>query len=264
VKPTPLTITALPTWLKHSAFKSLVEATDGIVLQVHSLDWPKDIKAPFTLCDPIAARRAVEQAGKFNVPFRVALPTYGYLIAFDASGRFIGLSAEGPAKTWPTGAQVREARANPIELAALVQSWSLNRPSALGGIIWYRLPTRDDVLNLRWPTLAAMMAGRSPKESFRAESRHVEPGLMEISLVNEGELDISSRLAIEVRWSREGGAHLVAGDGLQGFEMVDAAPSTVKFRTRSQTYRLPAGERQVIGWLRLTQDREVNVEIKKL
>jgi hypothetical protein len=134
----------------------------------------------------------------------------------------------------------------------------------LNGIIWYRLPTKDDVLNLRWPTLAAMMAARSPKESFRAEPRRVEPGLIEISLVNEGELDISSRLAIEVRWSREGGARLVAGDGLRGFDMVDAAPSTVSFQTRSQNWRLPAGERQVIGWLRLSEDREAQVEIRKL
>src|SRR5439155_8109767 len=41
VKPTPLTITALPAWLKQPAFKSLLEAADGYVLQVHSLDRPK-------------------------------------------------------------------------------------------------------------------------------------------------------------------------------------------------------------------------------
>jgi hypothetical protein len=91
----------------------------------------------------------------------------------------------------------------------------------------------------------------------------VEPGLVEISLVNEGELDISSRLAAEVRWSREGGTRLVAADGLRGFAVVDQGPSTLEFQMQSQSGRLPAGERQVIGWLRLSEDREVQVEIKE-
>jgi hypothetical protein len=41
------------------------------------------------------------------VPFRVALPTYGYVLAFDRNDKFIRLSAEGPAKEWPDGAQLR-------------------------------------------------------------------------------------------------------------------------------------------------------------
>ena len=39
-------------------------------------------------------------------------------------------------------------------------------------------------------------------------SRRVESGLVEISLANAGELDVSSRLAVEVRWSK---ARLIAG-----------------------------------------------------
>ena len=264
IAPVPLTITVLPSWLRQPAFKSLIAATDGYVLQVHSLERPRDFNAPFTLCDPAAALKAVKQAGEFPVTFRVALPTYGYLVAFDPSGRFIGLSAEGPSKTWPAGTKIREVRANPLEIPGLVQSISTNRPASLHGFIWYRLPISDDILNWRWPTLRAMVSARSPRESLRAEARRVEPGLIEVSLVNDGELDISSRLAVEVRWSREGEARLIAADGLRGFESVDEGPSTLQFRNQSQSYRLPAGERQVIGWLRFSEDREVQVECKKL
>ena len=116
-------------------------------------------------------------------------------------------------------------------------------------------------MNWRWPTLAAIMAARSPRESVRAESRRVEPGLVEISLINEGELDISSRLAVKVRWQN---ARLVAGDGLRGFELVDGGSSTVKFQTRPKPCRVPAGEKQVIGWLRLSEDREVEIEMERL
>ena len=147
VAPLPVTITALPSWLDARAFKRLAAVATNYVLQVHSLDRPKDFNAPFTLCDPGAARRAVERAGRIGVPFRVALPTYGYVMAFDKSGKFIGLSAEGPRRTWPEGAQLREVSADPLAMAALVQGWTASRPAAMRGVIWYRLPTIVDNFN---------------------------------------------------------------------------------------------------------------------
>jgi hypothetical protein len=209
----------------------------------------------------VAAQRAVERAGKFAVPFRVALPTYGYVIAFDHGGKFAGLSAEGPNKRWPEDAQLREVRADPMEMARLVQTWATNHPAAMRGIIWYRLPVTVDNLNWRWPTLGAIVAGRKPRESFHADACRVESGLVEISLVNDGELDISSRLAVEVRWSD---ARLVAGDGLRDFELAEENVSDARFQNQSSQYRLPAGEKQIVGWLRLSEDREVQVEIKKI
>jgi hypothetical protein len=260
VAPVPVSITALPSWLDQPAFKRLAAAADGYVLQVHSLQRPRAFDAPFTLCDPAAARRAVERASQIGIPFRVALPTYGYLTAFDAGGRFVGLSAEGPSKTWPAGVQLREVRANPLELAQLVQLWATNRPAGMRGVIWYRLPVTGDTLNWRWPTLGAIVAERSPRESMRVESRRVESGLVRISLINDGELDISSRLTVRVRWSD---ARLVAGDGLRDFELVDGGPSTAKFQPRTPLGHLPAGEAQDIGWLRLSEDREVQIELER-
>ena len=257
-----LVITALPSWLNRPEFKNLIAHTDGYVLQVHSIERPKGADAPLSLCDPAAASAAVKRASALGVPFRVALPTYGYLVAFGANGKFIGLSAEGPAPSWPDGTTIREVRSDPQVIAGLVQSWATNRPPNLTGIIWYRFPIADDILNWRWPTLSAMVSLRSPRESFRAESRRVEPGLVEISLVNDGELDISSRLAVEVRWSRGGGTRLLAADGLRGFEVAEQDVSVL--RLKSKLCRLPAGERQVIGWLRLSNDREVQVECENL
>ena len=259
--PVPVSITALPSWLEQPGFKRLVAAADSYVLQVHSLQRPRASDAPFTLCDPVAARRAVERAAQIGIPFRVALPTYGYLTAFDAGGRFVGLSAEGPSKSWPAEVRLREVRANPLELAQLVRLWATNRPAGMRGVIWYRLPVADDTLNWRWPTLGAMVAERFPRESVRVETRRVEPGLVGISLVNDGELDISSRLSIRVRWQN---ARLVAGDGLRDFELVDGGPSAVKLQTRTELWRLPAGETRVIGWVRLSEDREVQIEMDRL
>jgi hypothetical protein len=261
VAPLPLTITVLPSWIGRPAFRRLISETDGYVLQVHSLEKPRDAVERFTLCDPASARRFVQRAAAVGKPFRVALPTYGYLVAFDQTGKFIGLSAEGPARSWPPGVRLREVRADPREMASLVQFWSANRPPELQGIIWYRLPNSTDALNWRWPTLRAIMSLRSPHESMRAESRRVEPGLIEISLANDGELDISSRLAVEVRWSRGGGTRLLAADGLRGFEVADQNESAL--RLTSMLFQLPSGETQVVGWLRFSEDREVQVEWKK-
>jgi hypothetical protein len=191
----------------------------------------------------------------------VALPTYGYVIAFDKAGKFIGLSAEGPRRNWPEGAQLREVFTDPLAMAALVQGWAASRPAAMRGVIWYRLPVIVDNFNWRWPTLGAIVAARSPREAIRVETRRVEAGLVEINLVNEGELDISSRLAVEVRWTN---TRLVAGDALRDFELADRSLSAARFQTKSQPCRLPAGERLALGWLRFDNDCEVRCELKKL
>ena len=131
-------------------------------------------------------------------------------------------------------------------------------------MIWYRSPVSPvtvDNFNWRWPTLGAMVAARSPREVLRVEPRRVEPGLMEVSLVNDGELDISSRLAVEVRWSD---ARLVAGDGLRDFELAEQSASAARFQTKSNSIRLPAGDSLKLGWLRFDRDCEVRCELKKL
>ena len=167
VAPLPVTITALPSWLDSRAFRRLAAIATNYVLQVHSVARPKNVQAPFTLCDPRAAKRAVERSGRIGVPFRVALPTYGYMMAFDSSGQFLGLSAEGPRPNWPTNSQLREVSSNPIELSTLVREWTASRPEAMQGVIWYRLPVNTDRFNWRWPTLEAIIDGRAPQRKLR-------------------------------------------------------------------------------------------------
>ncbi len=261
VAPLPVTITALPSWLDSAAFRRLAALATNYVLQVHSVERPRSFTAPFSLCDPHAAARAVERAGRIGVPFRVALPTYGYTFAFDQGGKFIGLSAEGPRPNWPTNAQLREVYSDPIELSTLVQNWTASRPAALRGVIWYRLPTIVDNFNWRWPTLGAIVASRSLQEKLRIEPRRVEAGLTEVILVNSGDLDISSRLAVEVRWTD---ARLIASDALRDFELADRRTSAARFQTRSQPVRLRAGDRLTLGWLRFDRDCEVRCELSKL
>jgi hypothetical protein len=255
IRPIPLTITTLPSWLKHAAFTHLVAATDGFVLQVHSLEHPKGADAGFSLCDPRLARQAVERAARLGVPFRVALPTYGYLLAFDPAGKFVGLSAEGPARAWPTNSIAREVRAQPQDIAQLVREWTRDRPRALRGLIWYRLPVAGDRLNWSWPTLASVMAGKVALAKLRYQVQQPQPGLAEIELINDGDGDYEGAIQFKARWS---GARLIAGDGWIGVRAIDEGSDSLRFDAR--TLRLPAGEQRSLGWLRLDKETEVHIE----
>lgn len=260
ISPTPLVITALPSWLDRREFRRLAAATDGFVLQVHSLERPNRPDQPMTLCDPAAARRAVEAAGRVGAPFRVALGTYGYVVGFDRDGKLLGLQAEGPALSWPADAELRVLRSDPEAAAAMVRDWHADRPATMRGLIWYRLPTDADALNWRWPTLAAVMAGRTPRGKLHVETVRPEPGLIELFLVNAGDADAALPAAVEASWPD---AQLLAGDALTGFQLERGGPCEICFRRRSdaELQWLPPAERRMLGWLRLAVDTEVEAHV---
>lgn len=263
VAPVPVTVTALPCWLDRRAFKGLAAAADGYVLQVHSLRKPAGPDELMSLCDPAAARDAVEKAARLKMPFRVALPTYGYVVAFDPGGSFVGVSAEGPSLRWREGVQLRTVRADPVAMAGLVREWTQDRPQQLSGIVWYRLPNGDDRLNWRGATLACVMDGREPRPGLRAEVRRSQPKLHEIGLFNAGSADAPLRVVVTV--SHLGG-RLVACDALGGFEPSHADGAEVRFTAASGSALAPLrpGQRKAIAWLRLRDDREVQVDVSPL
>ncbi len=266
IEPTRLTITVLPCWLRHPEFKKLAEVADGYVLQVHSLEAPGGIDDDFSLCDPSKAVEWIEQAARLGLPFRVALPTYGYILEFDDEGKFVRLYAEGPSMVRPEGVQLREARADPKEMADLVAALTEDRPANLEGLIWYRMPVRTDRLNWPWPTLTAVMEGREPRSSLHAEVRKSESGLLDIELCNDGETDESPMVAISVSWND---ARLLASDALRGFELTARGESGAILRLPSNTSspileRIPPGESWPVAWLLLDGDTEVEIDVSSI
>jgi hypothetical protein len=258
IAPTPLVITALPSWLKQPSFANLARACDGYVLQVHSLERPKSFDAPFTLCDPAAARKAVELAAPIGAPFRVALPTYGYVVAFDANDKLIGLAADGPSIKWPPGTRIREVRSDSAAIAQLVAQWNTNHPAAMQGFIWYRLPIESENLNWRFSTLGVVMSGRVPQADLKVGSRSPEPELLEVILRNEGSADFQNKISVRVRVP---GARVIASDALGGFDLGKTGSAGFLFRAEELVLR--AGEQRKIGWLRTNRKAEVELEIAK-
>jgi len=263
ISPVPVVITVLPCWLKHRAFKPLARSADGFVLQVHSLERPKGPEAPITLCDSKAVVRWVEQAGCVGAAFRVALPTYGYIVGFDQEGRFIGLSAEGPSRAWDEGTVLRTVSSEPVAMAKLVQGWQEDRPCTMQGVIWYRLPVETDSLNWKWVTLSAIMAGRIPREALKVEVEYPEPELAEIVLVNDGETDQSARVSIKIGCEQE---NVVAADGLRGYIVTrtDSANICLQHHGEKIFSTIRAGERWKIGWIRFTHEMEVKTHVSAI
>jgi hypothetical protein len=191
----------------------------------------------------------------------VALPTYGYLLAVDERDRLLGVAAEGPEPAWPPGTRLRDLRAQPGEIAGLVQEWTRDRPMNLQGVLWYRLPTADDRWNWPWPTLVAVMEGRSPRASLGAEARTRQPGLVEIDLVNEGEAELPLAAEVCARWV---GPPRLAADALAGFEWRDDGPAAVRWRRQGGgSARIRPGERRMVGWVRLSEPARVEVEVER-
>jgi len=250
IAPIPLTFTALPAWLRSDNFPALARTAPNYVLQVHSLARPEQADEPFTLCDPDAALSAIDRAARLNVPFRVALPTYGYTLAYDSSGHFAGLSAEGPRPSWKPDFTLREIHADSAELAALVHTLSTEHPVALTSLIWYRLPIASDQLNWSWPTLAAVMQGRSPSPHLRIMPQPQGDGLFQLTLVNDGEGDFSGPVRAFALWHE---ARRIGADALNNFSLT--AEDTTSLQFTATTCLLPAGAQRVIGWLRLSDPK---------
>ncbi|MCD6392078.1 MAG: DUF3142 domain-containing protein [Planctomycetes bacterium] len=262
VPDTPVVITALPSWLNRKAFARLAKAADGYVLQVHSLERPTSPNQPIVLCDPAKSQKWVERAARIGVDFTVALPTYGYLVAFDETGGFVGLSAEGPSQNWPAGFIVKRAMADPQALATLVKHWLDDRPAAMKGIIWYRLPVETDQLNWTWTTLATVARGIKPKRDISVNIEYSQPQLAEVILANNGQLDENAAVRIRIACPRQ---NIVAADGLRGFVIRYEGPSHVCLEYTGGAYlaNIPTGEKWNIGWLRLKQHIQLEATIQK-
>jgi len=255
VAPIPLTITTLPCWLNHPvALKQLLRATDGLVHQVHSLERPQTVDAPFMICDPVAARRAIRSASALGVPFRVALPTYGYTVAFDSAGKFIGFSAEGNAREWPPGSRAREVRADAAEMGKLVRELTDTPPANCTGIIWYRLPCASDRLNWSWQTLTAVMRGDVPQPQTQIRCQRPSPALVELVIENTGNADDRAPRLLTVTWAD---GILLAADALGGFAKHSQSRNEIIFKG---VPHVRPGERKMVAWLRFDGQREVTID----
>ncbi len=261
----PLVFTALPAWLKHEhEFLALAEAADGFVLQVHSLEKPRGVNEPVVLCDPARARAWAMQASRAGVPFRVALPTYGYEVGFAADGKFTGLAAEGPRRSWPEGVQIREVRADVEDMRVLARGLEEGALANFAGVIWFRLPVEGDRLNWDVRTLVAVMRGEQPQVCLRAGIVWSEDdvGLAEVYVENAGDMNVALPKCLVTKWPGE--ARASAMDALAGYSLTSLAAAggaTFAMDEAARMAVLSPGRRRRVGWIRFSHEILLQIEI---
>jgi hypothetical protein len=253
VHPIRFVMTVLPAWLDQPEFLSLVRETDGYVLQVHSVPISAGVSA--ALCDSKLAREWVARAGKLGMPFSVALPTYRCTAGYAPNGKLLSVAMDSVQPSWPPGTRILEFGADADKIAALVHEWQESRPLQLRELIWYRVPIATDTRNWRWPTLAAVMAGRFPNHQLSVRQEGANP--IDLSIVNAGEADEQLSLNVIAKWSEAG---LAASDALFGWSVRSENGLAVFNSVAQNGFRLPPGATRKIGWLRFDQPTNLQTE----
>ncbi|MBP9143640.1 MAG: DUF3142 domain-containing protein [Thermoanaerobaculia bacterium] len=257
----PLTLTALPTWLKRGeAFSDLVGAADGFVLQLHG--WDSEASGPdaMRVLDLRRLERWVDQAAKHGSPFHVALPTYSYLAALDSTGKAIGLAAEaGPSARFAAAPQ-RLVGSEASGLAGQVGAWTERRSPLLAGVVWFRLPVRGDRLNWAPETLLAVVEGRVPRAELRAAAEAREPGLFDLQITNVGESTepLPRRLLVELAPGQ-----ILAADAIHGYVLQQMQDGSITLdRTTAAPELLWPGEAIVVGWVRTSSAAHAGLRVE--
>ena len=257
----PLSITTLPTWMNRpKAFKHLVQSTDHFVLQVHSIKRPDTISSQVTLCDPADARRWVTEAGSFGVLFHVALPTYGYRIGFDSSGKLVEVCGENASLIKNPNLRYRVIRAKPVLMSQLVREFHQKRPERCRGIIWYRLPIEKEQFNWDSLTWRTVIAGKVEVSDWHLQSVKQADGSIEIQIKQKSAIAQKPPDQIVVEWN---GATAIAWDGQRNYDVNAVTQNSLIWQwPKTMTAPLlPQDTHWTIGWVRMDQIAEIKLTI---
>lgn len=254
----PLVFTALPSWLRHGALAQLAQVADGFVLQVHALELPKTVDSIPPLCDGEKAALWVEQAAALGRPFRVALPTYGHLLAFRRDGHYLGFSNGAPRRNWPGDARLRELRADEAEMAGLARYLRAQKPAGCSGLLWYRMPSGEEERNWAWPAFLSVLSGEDPAPRMEAKCIQKSSTTWEIVLRNSGEASAAVPAMVRVEWGGEAPPSGIDSMGGYLFQLLPEGGAAV-FRAQLKgglPRRLQPGRSLVLGWVRLNHGGE--------
>ncbi len=234
---TTLSITALPAWLTAPALRDVLAAIDQSVLQVHAVRDPRA-----GLFDGVLALHWVRQyAARSDKPFRVALPTYGSRVSWDAQGRLVDVESE--ADTLDRATDARELLAPPTVIADFLQALKRDPPPHLDGIAWFRLPTVLDRRAWSLATWLAVVRGQSLRSIVRADTTATStPGTLDVRLENAGDIDVPLPDAVVLP------ASCKLADGIGSYRLQqDGGKLSLR---RQQQGLLRAHRQRIIGWAR--------------
>lgn len=250
----PVLPTTLPSWLDEPEFRKLIAGCPGYVLQVHSLQLPKRSGEPIIIFSPDTAKAAAIKTSAMNVPFRIAMATYGCEVRFDAEGKVTDVISEDSSSA--AAAERSFALADPVASARLIREWTNNPPAGLQGIVWYRLPVEGDRRN--WPLETLELVSRGEvSESTPAFEATPGTGARDLFVVNHGRFPV--KLPGEVIIT----SPVTAADGAGAYRL-DQRPDGLHFLIRAGVWPwLDPGKKIPTGWLRVAgESARIEVSLK--
>lgn len=234
---TTLSITALPTWLNSPELGKLLAVADESVLQVHAVMNPRQ-----GLFDAERAQAWLKAYAKQTAhPWRVALPSYGTRVSWDDNGRISTVESERPLLA--SGNAAQELTTSPAVVSAFLAQLDKNPAPGLVGVVWFRLPTEDDVRNWSLPTWQAVLARQPLASAVTVEARaNAQAGLHDLTLRNNGNADSALPLIVRI----DAASACDAADGINGYAL--EADAQGKYLRRTRDGLLRAGYQRNIGW----------------
>ncbi|MBK1859781.1 DUF3142 domain-containing protein [Cerasicoccus arenae] len=254
-----LSLTTLPTWMtRPNAFAELVKSADHFVLQAHSIKRPDYPDDAIELCNAEQALAWAAQAATFDRPFQLALPTYAYQLAFDATGKLVEVSGENLAAALNSNWDYRIVRADPGTMAQVVHDLGVSTPPNCQGIIWYRMPIVGDLLNWDAVTWKTVITGHSSKPSWQVEAVAQINGSIEIQVVQTSPVASPPPQTVIVQWAD---AKAQAWDGQRNYIVDTTQQNELSWHRTNHSERLPQGTRWTVGWLRINPATELKISI---
>ncbi|WP_233526750.1 MULTISPECIES: DUF3142 domain-containing protein [unclassified Herbaspirillum] len=250
---TTLSITALPTWLNSPELSKLLAVADESVLQVHAVMNPRQ-----GLFDAERAQAWLKAYAKQTThPWRVALPSYSTRVSWDDNGRISTVESERPLLA--SGSAAQELTASPAVVSAFLAQLDKNPEPGLVGVVWFRLPTEDDVRNWSLPTWQAVLARQPLKAAVTVEAQvntqNTQAGLHDLTLRNNGNADSALPLIVRI----DAASACDAADGINGYAL--EADAQGKYLRRTHDGLLRAGYQRNIGWAHCGQQHiQLHVE----
>jgi hypothetical protein len=246
----PLSITALPAWMESPALPALLAEANEAVLQVHAVVNPRS-----GLFDPQQASRWIEDFARISPhPFRVALPTYGSRLNFDAWGNLAGVESEMPLLAG--AARSEEAIVSPLAVQSLLHALAQHRPPQLVGIVWFRLPTTNDQRAWQASTWRALMRGDALPTQLETIARPgSDPQRFDLLLRNPADVDIETPHSLTLP------AHCTLTDGANGYLAMTDAQDKHGLQ-RAQSALLQPRHEIIIGWARCAHNPEPDIHVQ--
>lgn len=181
--------TFLPCHLDHRELAKVLALVDEPVIQLHGIDAPKRRQEPWSLMKRKPSLSALKKSKRLDPRFKMALPTYAYVLFFNNDGTFRRLYAEGLGDDEQLhGTAIREIAAPDLALLNEI----ITSEDALS-VIWFRLPVLGlDRWTLEKETVLALERGELPQPSLEIEMRERSPAVIDVIATYHHQIPLSA------------------------------------------------------------------------